>query len=181
MPSVLLKAQCVVTFNSVYLEARNVYPWKCIMHLSPYREQKGIVTSCSLAACLNLGLHSNKKRMFEYQSSWNPRNLFIEHVGLYSQMINITAKREWGLCVCVAQRTIGCLSWVTYTRSIFINVSHELWHTVGVPNTPFSVPLPLEGAQQSEMSAQRPLKVVVAQFLLPWLKLQIAVVDDTHD
>jgi len=100
MPSVLLKAQCAATFNSVYLEARNVYPWKCIMHLSPYREQKGIVTSCSLAACLNLGLHSNKKRMFEYQSSWNPRNLFIEHVGLYSQMINITAKREWGLCVC---------------------------------------------------------------------------------
>lgn len=146
------------------------------MHLSPDHEQKGIVTSCSLAACLNLVLHSNKKRMFEYQSSWNPRNLFIE---LLKWLISLQKESEG--CVCVVQRTIGCLSWVTYTRSIFINVSHELWHTVGEPNTSFSVPSPLEGAQQSDMSVQRPLKVVVAQFLLPWLKLQIAVMDDTHD
>ena len=56
-----------------------VFTWKhgmftlgnILCHLSPYHEQKGIVTSCSLAACLNLGLHSNKKEC-----------LSISHLGI---------------------------------------------------------------------------------------------------
>lgn len=96
------------------------------MHLSPYSEQKGIVTSCSLTACLNLGLHSNEK------NTWV--SVILESKGLIHRACGALFINDLCLCikgsgvVCVAQRTIDCLSWVIYTRSIFIKASQELCH-----------------------------------------------------
>ena len=115
-------------------------------------------------------MQSNCLLKFRFGLKWE-KSLIISHLGLIHRCWALFTNdlclciKESGDFVCVAQRTINCLSWGICIRSIFINASQELCHTAREPNASFSVSPPLGGAQQTEMSAQRPLKVLT-QFLL---------------